>query len=106
MFCTKCGAELRETDRFCSQCGSLTPIGRTATPAARQLLLDKRNKKIAGVCAGLARYFEMDPTVMRVIWVAGAVVSAGLGVFAYLACWMIIPREPWEPPVYEPQRTY
>jgi phage shock protein C len=105
MFCTKCGAETRDSDRFCSQCGRLTPFGRTVVPAPRPLTLDKRNKKIAGVCAGLARYFETDVTLMRVIWLAGAIVSAGLGVFAYLACWIIIPPEPREAPVFEPQRT-
>jgi phage shock protein C len=90
MYCTQCGLELRADDRFCSRCGKRTEM---ATPtASRPLLLDKQNKKIAGVCAGFARYFDMDLSLMRVIWLAVAL-TGGIGVVAYLAAWIIVPSD-------------
>jgi phage shock protein C len=91
MYCTKCGAELHEHDRFCSRCGGRTPVWRTEL-SARPLLLDKRNKKIAGVCAGFARYCEVDVILVRVVWLAVAL-AAGVGFLAYLAAWMIMPSD-------------
>jgi phage shock protein C len=91
MYCTQCGVELRDDDRFCSQCGSRTAVGGTPrTP--RSLLLDKRHRKIAGVCAGFARYLEMDVTLVRVVWLAVALCT-GFGFLAYLAAWLVIPSD-------------
>jgi len=91
MFCTRCGLQLRDHDRFCSQCGARTAVGRVETPA-RPLLLDKYNKKIAGVCAGFARYCEVDVTLVRVLWLAIAL-TTGVGFLAYLAAWIIMPSD-------------
>ncbi|MGA2715142.1 MAG: PspC domain-containing protein [Bryobacteraceae bacterium] len=92
MYCTKCGIELGENDRFCSRCGNR--IGADAvTTAPRTLMLDKRNKKIAGVCAGFARYFDMDVVLMRVVWLAIALCTGGLGFLVYLAAWIVIPSD-------------
>jgi phage shock protein C len=91
MYCTKCGVELRNDDCFCSRCGARTGIGRVETPG-RQLMLDKRNKKVAGVCAGFARYLEVDLILVRVVWLAVAVCT-GIGFIAYLAAWMIMPSD-------------
>ncbi|NMX24908.1 PspC domain-containing protein [Streptococcus sanguinis] len=44
---------------------------------------DVNNKKIAGVCAGIANYFNLDPTLVRVIWILFVCVG-GAGVLAYL----------------------
>jgi len=49
--------------------------------------------KIDGVCAGIAKYFNMDPTIIRLIW-AAAILFAGTGIFAYIICMILIPREP------------
>ena len=77
MYCTQCGVELRADDRFCSRCGKRTGAGRIETNA-RPLMLDKRNKKIGGVCAGFARYMEVDVILVRTIWLAIAVTRRGL----------------------------
>jgi phage shock protein PspC (stress-responsive transcriptional regulator) len=45
------------------------------------------------VCAGLARYFEVDVTLVRLLVVAGTLCSGGLGLLAYIAGWIIMPRE-------------
>jgi phage shock protein C len=91
MFCTRCGSECREDDRFCSRCGTRTGAGEAAI-AGKPLLLDKRNKKIAGVCAGFARYLEVDVILVRVIWLCVAL-TAGIGVLAYFAAWIIMPSD-------------
>ena len=49
-----------------------------------------RDKKIAGVCAGVANYFDMDPTIVRVIWGVLAF-GYGAGIVAYIILWMIAP---------------
>ena len=50
---------------------------------------------IAGVCAGIARYFELDPVAVRAAYVVLSVVSAAFpGILLYLLLWLIIPREP------------
>ena len=60
----------------------------------RRLTLSATDKKIAGVCGGIAEYFGVDATPVRLLWaivsiVFGAVVG---GVIAYLAAWLIMPR--------------
>ena len=90
MYCTKCGKELRDEDRFCSQCGT-----QAWTPTAdgnRKLMLDKSRKKVAGVCAGFARYFDMDVTLMRILWL-GIAICTGVGFIVYLAAWIILPSD-------------
>lgn len=91
MFCTKCGVQLRDDDRFCSQCGNRTTVGRVVS-AYRPLMLDKRNGKIAGVCAGFARYLDVDVTLVRVVWLAAAIMT-GVGFLAYGAAWIIMPSD-------------
>ena len=91
MFCTSCGVQLKSDDRFCCQCGARTALGRTEV-APRTLMLDKRNKKIAGVCAGVARYMDMDVTFVRVFWLAVAI-TTGVGFIAYLAAWIVMPSD-------------
>jgi phage shock protein C len=91
MYCTKCGVELREEDLFCSRCGSRTAT-HAETEMPRALMLDKRNRKIAGVCAGFARYFGIDVALMRVLWV-GIALATGIGFVVYLAAWIIVPSD-------------
>ncbi len=91
MFCTKCGVELRDEDRFCSRCGARTAAGHAETPW-RPLMLDKRNKKVAGVCAGLARHMDVDVTLIRVLWLIVAF-STGVGFLAYLVAWIVMPSD-------------
>jgi len=62
------------------------------TPA-RRLYRSRKDRKIAGVCGGLAQYFGIDPVIPRLAWVLLAL-GAGLGILAYLIAWLIIPVEP------------
>ncbi len=102
MYCTKCGTELKDLDKFCSNCGNSTSPGPSYSaagsvppagpPPHQRLLLDKRNKKIAGVCAGFARHFGVDLVLMRVIWLAVAL-TTGVGFLVYLAAWIVVPSD-------------
>jgi phage shock protein PspC (stress-responsive transcriptional regulator) len=74
----------------------LIPESAEPAPAARgrRLIRSNSDRKIAGVCGGLAEYFGVDATPIRLLWVilsilCGAVVG---GVLAYLVAWLIIPR--------------
>ena len=74
----------------------------------KRLCRSRTEKMIAGVCGGIARYFDIDPTIIRVIWVA-ATLLAGSGVLAYLILWVVVPLEPVPPtypPTYPPDRQY
>ncbi len=74
MYCTRCGLELEDKSRFCSQCGSPAgPTGNwTAAPRHHELSRPVFGKKIAGVCAGFARYFDVDVTLVRILWLRTA----------------------------------
>jgi phage shock protein PspC (stress-responsive transcriptional regulator) len=58
----------------------------------KKLYRSTTNKTIAGVCAGLAEYLNIDPTIIRVIW--ALVGLTGSGLIAYLVCALIIPEKP------------
>jgi len=52
------------------------------------------NRMIAGIIGGLAAYFELDPTLLRVLYVVVSVVSVAFpGILVYLILWMVIPEE-------------
>ena len=95
MFCTHCGVELEPQDRYCSQCGKLTGAGGAWPPrqAARRLTLSSRNKKIGGVCGGFSEYFDLDVTLVRIVWTILVFTPPGLGLIAYLLAWLIMPKE-------------
>ena len=58
----------------------------------KKLYRSVNDKKIAGVCGGLAKYLNIDPTVIRVIW--ALIALGGAGIVAYLVCALIIPEKP------------
>ena len=58
----------------------------------KRLTLSTTEKKIAGVCGGLAEYFDVDPTIVRLIVVLGALITAVIPVaIGYILAWMIMP---------------
>ena len=58
----------------------------------KKLYRSNTNKMLTGVCAGLAEYLNIDPTIVRVIW--ALVALSGAGLLAYLICALIIPEKP------------
>ena len=61
--------------------------------AGRKLDRSKTNRQVAGVCGGLAEYFGIDATLIRVLFVLLAVLG-GSGVVVYVAMWIIVPKQP------------
>lgn len=59
----------------------------------RKLYRSRTDRKLAGVCGGLASYFNLDATLIRVLFVALAVLG-GSGAVIYLAMWIIVPNQP------------
>lgn len=59
---------------------------------AKRLYRSIRNKKIAGVCGGLGDYFDIDPTIIRLAWLA-LILAGGGGIVAYIIAWIIVPKE-------------
>lgn len=57
----------------------------------KRLYKSRNNKMIRGVCAGIADYFNIDPSIVRVLWAVLAL-AAGTGVLAYIACAIILPE--------------
>jgi phage shock protein C len=92
MICTHCKTEIADTSNFCNFCG----VRQRPTASRRRLMRSVVNSKLGGVCGGIAEYFDVNPTIVRVIWVALSVVPGGLvgGILVYILAWIIIPREP------------
>ena len=59
----------------------------------KKLYRSKKDKMIAGVCGGIAEYFDVDPTLIRLLTVI-FVLLGGAGVVAYIIAWIIIPQTP------------
>ena len=97
MYCTGCGNELREVDRFCPMCGRVTQTQAAQQGAAPQgepkrLVRPMLEKSVGGVCAGFARYLGLDVTLTRIIWLLIAIFT-GVGFIAYLICWITMPAD-------------
>ena len=60
----------------------------------RKLYRSDTDKKIAGICGGLGEYLDIDPTVIRLLWVF-AVLCVGVGILAYIVAAFIIPKKPF-----------
>ena len=58
----------------------------------KKLTRSKSDKKLFGVCGGLAKYLDVDPTILRVIWIL-LFFCAGTGLLAYLILALLMPEE-------------
>lgn len=93
MYCSACGTQLEERYAYCHHCGRPTnPESTSPWGVPRALTRPLWARKISGVCAGFARYFDVDVTVMRIIWLVIALLT-GIGFIAYLVAWVAMPAE-------------
>src|SRR5258708_36488435 len=100
MICNSCQRNIADGSRFCYNCGAQqvvtgAPDMASATGGPRRLMRSSTNKKLGGGCAGLADYFDMDATLVRVLWLL-VVLCGGTGIFLYPILWIAVPLAPYQ----------
>ncbi|GIW59674.1 MAG: hypothetical protein KatS3mg087_0740 [Patescibacteria group bacterium] len=60
--------------------------------STKKLSRSRTNRMLAGVCGGIAEYFDVDPTIVRLAWIVFTFIG-GSGILVYLICWVIIPQD-------------
>lgn len=89
MYCNHCGKVIQDDSNVCSYCGV-----RVATPPpGRKLVRPRVGRKIAGVCLGFSQYFDVDVTLVRVVWLIASVTTV-IGLLSYPIAWIVMPEEP------------
>jgi phage shock protein C len=97
MICAQCQRDIPDTSNFCSFCGArLQPPPLSAARPTKKLRRSATDRKIAGVCGGIAEYFEIDSTLVRVIWVLAILVPIPLlpAFLGYFVAWLVMPKSP------------
>ena len=89
MYCNYCGKVIPDDAIICAYCG----IRVGSSLSRRKLIRPRLGRKVAGVCLGFAEYFDVDVTLVRVVWLIVAVMTL-IGFFSYPIAWVIIPEEP------------
>ena len=87
MYCNYCNKSIQDDANVCAYCG--TRVG--GVIARKRLVRPREGRKIAGVCLGVAEYFDLDVTVVRWVWLL-IVIFGGTGLLAYLIAWIVIPE--------------
>jgi phage shock protein C len=107
---------MEDVARYCSQCGTATPnvaaeaaaaaataaqahpqppyTANAAAPAYRPLVRLRSDRWIGGVCSGLARYWGLDPALVRILFIALAICPILPAFIPYIVCWIVMPQEP------------
>ena len=63
----------------------------------RRLYRSSRERVISGVAGGVAEYFDIDPSIVRIAWVLLAIITGGVFLILYGVMWLVVPVAPWVP---------
>lgn len=92
MICGNCQREIADYSRYCYFCGKHQASAFTGSPTQR-LHRSVTDSKIAGVCGGVAEYFQTDSTIVRLVWVFVTFFTGLIpGIVVYAVAWMIMPE--------------
>ncbi|MGH9618343.1 MAG: PspC domain-containing protein [Bryobacteraceae bacterium] len=96
MYCSSCGIEIADDCRYCPQCGTSTGKTGFSRDMGRAVRLSRprQDRKIAGVCAGVARFLGIDVTLVRILFLVFTIWPPGVGLIVYLICWIAMPQDP------------
>jgi phage shock protein C len=89
MYCNYCGKVIQEDAAVCAYCGKRVAV----VIARKRLVRPRQNRKIAGVCAGLAEYFDLDVTLVRLVWLILLILPPS-AILPYVIAWIVMPDEP------------
>jgi len=89
MYCNYCGKVIQDDANLCAYCGKRV----SSVIARKRLVRPREGRKIAGVCLGFAEYFDLDVTLVRLVWLIASVVT-GIGLLSYPIAWIVMPEEP------------
>ncbi len=68
---------------------------------SKRLYRSTQDRILGGVCADLAEYFNVDPTIMRLLYIAITLITGGICIILYLILWVITPEKPQQPIEHE-----
>lgn len=113
MICTSCHKEIPDGTNFCHFCGAQQYISSGCMPKApKRLMRSLTDRKIAGVCGGIAEYLEVDSTLIRLFLVLMIIFPIPLApaIISYIVAWLVMPEAPRyiaapSPPVTPPHST-
>jgi phage shock protein C len=90
VYCNYCGKVIQDDANVCAYCGKR--IG--SIESRHRLMRSRTDRKVAGVCAGFAEYFDLDVSLVRVVWLIAALLPPGVSLIAYVIGWIVMPEEP------------
>jgi phage shock protein C len=100
MYCNYCGKVIQDDANICAYCG--TRVG--GVIARKRLVRPRAGRAIAGVCSGFAEFFDIDVTVVRLVWLLVGIMT-GIGLLSYPIAWIVMPEEPLMLPAAFGQRV-
>jgi len=95
MICSHCRREIADFSNYCNLCGAPQRIPAGNSPrASKHLVRSMSDKKIAGVCGGIADYFDIDSSVVRLLWVLVVLMPVPLvpAFIGYFVAWIVMPK--------------
>ena len=100
MICPQCGTENPANATYCGKCGrklGQTPVQQPTYSGPKRFVRCSDNKQIGGVCAGVAKYFDIDISLVRALTLISFLFTGSATFWAYIIMWIVIPEEPCGP---------